>query len=271
MLDKSLSLHFLWDGGMAKSRNTRKNTTRAKPKFKPKARRPAAKKDQAPKKAIISKIKKARIKEKVMLDIPHYPQTEEFTSSAACAMMVLKYIDPEFKFKKDHEYSIWQEAVNGSVWHGSKYGLAYALAKRGAKVGIISNTKDEGYERKLAVYENVNLDTLNASFSEIKQKSEALGNEEENGSVSLQTVKKALSSNYIPIVLIDANVINPYLESSPHWIVVKGYEKDAFYINDPYSDSTVTLDANSFKSAVGFDENSHLIAVDVRPGKPKKN
>ena len=72
--------------------------------------------------------------------------------------------------KGREEYSIWQEAVNGSVWHGSKYGLAYSLAKRGAKVKIMSNTKDEGYDKKLAVYENVNLDTLTASYNETKQK-----------------------------------------------------------------------------------------------------
>ncbi len=229
--------------------------------------KPNASKSIVRKPQIINKIKKAKIKDKVMLDVPHYPQTEEFTSSAACAMMVLKYIDPDFKFKKEHEYSIWQEAVNGSVWHGSKYGLAYALAKRGAKVGIISNTTDEGYERKLAVYENVNLDTLNSSYNEIKGKSEAMNNEEERGIVSLQTIKKSLSAGHVPVVLIDANVINPYLESSPHWVVVKGYEKDAFYINDPYSDSTVTLDADAFKSALGFDNNYHLIAVDARPEK----
>ena len=115
---------------------------------------------------------KAKLKDKVLFEIEHYPQTEEFTSSAACAMMVLKHLNSDFKMKKEEEYSIWQEAVNGSVWHGSKYGLAYSIAKRGGKVKILSNTKDEGYDRKLAVYENVNLDTLTAAWNEIKKKSE---------------------------------------------------------------------------------------------------
>ena len=51
-------------------------------------------------------------------------------------MMVLKFNNPAFRLKKEQEYDIWQEAVNGSVWHGSKYGLAYALGKRGADVKI---------------------------------------------------------------------------------------------------------------------------------------
>jgi hypothetical protein len=67
-------------------------------------------------------------------------------------MMVLKYLNKNLKMKKELEFQIWQEAVNGSVWHGSRYGIAYALAKRGAKTQIISNAKDEGYEKKLAVY-----------------------------------------------------------------------------------------------------------------------
>ncbi len=222
------------------------------------------KKNTKHKNIITTKIKKAKIKDKVMFDVPHYPQTEEFTSSAACASMVLKFVSPTFKLKKENEYSIWQEAVNGSVWHGSKYGLAYALCKRGARVGIISNTKDEGYDKKIAVDENVNLDTLSASFNEIREKAVNSGVEEEHGTISIQHIKKALSSNFIPIVLIDASVINPYLDSSPHWVVVKGYDKDAFYINDPYSDSMITIDTNAFKSALGYDSNFHMVVADAK-------
>ncbi len=242
---------------MAKTRTkARKSKT-----TKSRAPRRGASRRSAPKHSVVSKIKKARLKDKVLLDVPHYPQTEDFTSSAACAMMVLKFINPGFKFKRESEYEIWQEAVNGSVWYGSKYGLAYALAKRGANVGIVSNTKNEGYERKMAVYENVNLDTLTASFNEIKQKSETAGVEEDHGVVSLVAIKKALSSGHIPIVLIDARVVNSYLDSMPHWVVVKGYDKDTFYINDPYSDSTITLDTNAFRSALGFEDNYHMVAV----------
>ncbi|MCL4365075.1 MAG: peptidase C39 family protein [Candidatus Marsarchaeota archaeon] len=212
-------------------------------------------------------VSKSKIKDKVLFELEHYPQTEEFTSSAACAMMVLKHLNPNFKMKKEEEYSIWQEAVNGSVWHGSKYGLAYSIAKRGsgAKVSILSNTKDEGYDRKLAVYENVNLDTLTASYNEIKTKSESMSVYEEHSvNISLNSIKKALSSNQIPIVLIDANALNPYLESSPHWVVVKGYDKDAFYINDPYSDSTITLDHDAFRQSLGYDSNFHMVLTDTR-------
>jgi hypothetical protein len=224
----------------------------------------------ASKHSIIAKIRQAKIKDNVLIDMPSYAQTEDFTSSAACAMMALKYIDPEFKFKREHEYSIWQEAVNGSVWYGSKYGLAMALTKRGANVGIVSNTKDEGYEKKMAVYENVNLDTLVVSFNEIRKKAQDAGIEEEHAPVTLNTIKKTLSSGHVPIVLIDARIINSYLDSMPHWVVVKGYDKDTFYIADPYSDSTITLGTDAFKSALGFDSNYHMIAVCVHDaGKSK--
>jgi hypothetical protein len=250
-----------------------KAKTKAKAKSRPVGKRSASRRPKANAKAalhsVLMKMKKVKMKDSVLVDMPSYAQTEDFTSSAACAMMVLKYVNPGFKFKREQEYSIWQEAVNGSVWYGSKYGLAYALAKRGAKVGIVSNTKDEGYEKKMAVYENVNLDTLVASFNEIKQKSESAGVEEEHGVVTLSTIKKALSSNQIPIVLIDARIINSYLDSMPHWVVVKGYDKDTFYVVDPYSDSTITLGTDAFKSALGFDNNYHMITVSASPAAKK--
>lgn len=258
---------------MAKTRTKSRKSKATRKRARASSRRPARKRSvsarSAPRHSVVGKIRKARLKDRVLLDIPHYPQTEDFTSSAACAMMVLKYINPGFKFKREHEYEIWQEAVNGSVWYGSKYGLAYALSKRGANVGIVSNTKNEGYERKMAVYENVNLDTLTASFNEIKAKSESAGVEEDHGVVSLVAIKKALSSGHVPIVLIDARVVNSYLDSMPHWVVVKGYDKDTFYINDPYSDSTITLDTNAFKSALGFEQNYHMVAVHSKSAKKR--
>ena len=267
-MNKSPPLHIKGDY-MVKISNSKKNTKSKK--IKNAKERSIAKKKEAKAKtskyrrgSIIEKIKKAKIKDSVMFELPHYPQTEEFTSSAASAMMVLKYINPDFKLRREHEYDIWQEAVNGSVWHGSRYGLAYALAKRGAKVGIISNMKDEGYERKLAVYENINLDTLAASFNEIREKARSMDIDEELAPVSLNMIKKALSAKQIPIVLIDGKIINPYLESSPHWVVVKGYDKDGFYINDPYSDSTITIDPDVFKQAIGYDNNHTMIVVDTK-------
>lgn len=260
-MNKSPSLHSN-SKGIIMAKKTKKSQGSAKGKASSAGK--SKKVASMPKSNLISKIKSTKIKDSVMFDVPHYPQTEEFTSSAACAMMVLKFINPDFKLKRESEFDIWQEAVNGSVWHGSRYGLAYSLAKRGAKAGIITNAKDEGYERKLAVYENVNLDTLSASFNEIKTKSQAANVIEEMGTVNLQSIKKSLSAKNIPIVLIDAKVINPYLESSPHWVVVKGYDKDTFYINDPYSDSTITIDQDAFKAALGFDSDNHMILIDAK-------
>jgi hypothetical protein len=208
---------------------------------------------------------KPKLKKYKMFEIPTYAQSEEFTSSAACAMMVLKYLQGNFKPKKETEFDIWQEAVNGSVWHGSKYGLAYALAKRGLKPEIISsNMKDEGYEKKLAVYEGINLDTLKSSFSEIKAKVKNMGIKESYGIVTANMIKKQINAGYIPIILVDASTLNPYMESSPHWVVIKGYDNDTFYLNDPYSDSTLTMESDLFKSVLRFDNEYHMIAIKAK-------
>jgi len=205
-----------------------------------------------------------KFRDSKVLDIPTYAQTYEFTSSAACAMMVLRYLNKNFKPKKELEFEIWQEANNGSIWHGSRYGIAYALAKRGASPMIISNVKDEGYEKKIAVYEGVNLDTLTASFNEIRKKAQDMRIKEQYGIATINTIKKQLNSGRIPIVLVNANALNPYMEASPHWVVVKGYDKDTFYVNDPYSDSTLAMEPDMFKAALGYDSDHHMISVSVR-------
>lgn len=203
-----------------------------------------------------------------LYDIPHYPQSEEFTSAGACAMMVLKYVNRGFKPKKDEdeEHVIWQEAVSGSVWHGSRHGLAYALAKRGVKPQIVSNVKDEGYEKKLAVFEGINIDTLHASFEEIKKKAKDLNIRESYGIASINSIKKHIDKGMIPIVVVDANALNPKqnIEPSPQWVVVKGYDKDLFYINDPYTDSTVSMEPEQFKEVLGFENEYNVILVPSR-------
>ncbi len=218
--------------------------------------------------AKISSTKKLKTRKSKIFDIPNYAQSEEFTSSAACAMMVLKYTNKNFKMKKEEEFSIWQEAVSGSIWHGSKYGLAYALAKRGAKLNILSNNqKDEGYERKLAVYEGINLDTLKSSYDEVKEKVKSLKIKESHGAVTISNIKKSINGGNLPIVLVNANLINPYLEASPHWVVIKGYDEDTFYINDPYSDSTIAMEPDTFKQAIGYENEYHMISVNARRSK----
>ncbi|MGC9190405.1 MAG: peptidase C39 family protein [Candidatus Micrarchaeia archaeon] len=217
-------------------------------------------------KTVSKKSHPTKLRESKILEIENYPQSEEFTSAAACALMALKYINKDMHIKKEAEYEIWEDANYGSVWHGSRYGLAYALAKRGARPLIFTNAKDEGYEKKLAVYEGINLETLSSAFNEAKKRAQNMKIKETRTTVTINSIKKMLNSNKIPIVLVDANKLSPqdHPEPSPHWVVVKGYDKDTIYINDPYSNETISMEPQVFKEVLGFENECHMIAVNTR-------
>ncbi len=215
---------------------------------------------------------KPRPKKAKIYDIPNYAQSEEFTSSAACVMMVLKHINKNFRMKKEVEFEIWNDAIGGSVWHGSKYGIAYALAKRGARPKIVSNNqKDEGYERKIAVNEGTNLDTLRASYNEIKEKINNYKVREDHRIVTVNSIRKELDEGRIPIVLVNANAMDSYMDAAPQWVVVKGYDEDTFYINDPFSDNTIAMEPQVFRNVLGYEEESQMISVSARKSTSIKN
>ncbi len=203
------------------------------------------------------------IKKTKMYEIALYGQSEEFTSSAASVMMVLRYLNQNYKISKDDEFIIWNETVYGSVWHGSRYGIAYALAKRGAKPTIIiTNIKDLGYERKIAVYEGINLDALESAFNEIKEKIKQYNVEERKGNVTINTIKKYMSDSYIPIVLVNSSTLNSSQSTpSPQWVVIKGYDEDTFYINDSYSDSILAMEPSTLADSLGYEGENYMVLV----------
>ena len=220
------------------------------------------------------KVVKKAVRKNKQYDIPIYGQSEEFTSSAACVMMIMKYLDRDYKFTKDDEYEIWNETVYGSVLNGSRYGIAYALAKRGIQPIIMStNVKDLGYERKIAVYEGINLNAMQSAFDEVKEKMKAYDIKEIKRSVTVNTIKKYMSENMIPIVLVNSSVLNmaTYTDSFPQWVVVKGYDEDTFYVNDSYSDSVLAMEPETFVKALGYENEYYMILVKASRAKPKKN
>ncbi|ASI13579.1 peptidase C39-like superfamily protein [Candidatus Mancarchaeum acidiphilum] len=215
------------------------------------------------------------VKKSKLFEIPIYSQSEDFTSSAASVMMVLKYLNKDYKMLKEDEFSIWNETVYGSVWHGSRYGIAYALAKRGAKPYIVSsNIKDLGYERKIAVYEGINLDALQSAFDEIKTKIKDYEVKEVKGNVTINTIKRYMSDNQIPIVLVNANVLNSTVSpnGSPQWVVIKGYDEDTFYINDSYSGITLIMEPEMLTKSLGYEGEYYMILVKAKKisSKPTK-
>ncbi|BCS91353.1 MAG: hypothetical protein ARM1_0810 [Candidatus Micrarchaeota archaeon] len=206
----------------------------------------------------------------VHFNIPIVGQSEEFTSAGACGLMLLayrerKYLKQDESKLKSLEYSIWQDAMKGSVIHGSRYGLAYALAKRGFNVKIITNIRNEGYERAIAVNNGINLLTLEAAFKEIKELALKSNIEEKIvKNITAETIKNIMREKMIPIVLVDLSKLHEDLEGmdpTPHWVIVKEFFENDFVINDPYLYNSLTLSKSMLNSILGINNDKAVIAV----------
>jgi len=175
---------------------------------------------------------KDRPVDEVVLDIPFHRQRHDFTCGSACLMMTMKYFDPLLEMSEDLEIDIWREANLVEDLSTCGRGLAYSAAKRGYGAKILASVDDIPFKDKiLSVSPNADPKVLEFFFRDMKRRALALNVPEINKRITFEDMAFAIRRNSVPILLVNAKFLHD--EDIPHWIVVRGWNRQGVFINDP--------------------------------------
>jgi hypothetical protein len=208
-----------------------------------------------------------KVDARVRLEVPFYRQRFDFTCGPASLMMAMKYFDNRVGLSRSLEMDIWREANMVEVYGTSRYGLAFSAATRGFGVRIVSNLRSFGFVEKLHPrVEGVNKSMLRFFFRERRKRCIELGAGEVKGKTTPTTLMTELSSLHVPILLTDGRRLIG--EDVPHWVVVTGYDRRSFYINNPLSDSAGdAIKVDRMEKVVGYKGDQCLVSVYGKEGR----
>lgn len=195
-------------------------------------------------------------------DVPYLHQTTDFTCGPASLMMAIAAqnrsqptqtgpdtADPDTadpgattpnRIDPDEELRIWREATTIFMTSGhggcGPHGLALAAHKRGHAVRIVVSEPGPLFldtvrdAKKKAVMERVQ----NAFEQDLAE----AGLEVEIGTVTPDSLERALRSGWIPLILISTYLFNR--EKTPHWVVVTGVDDKVVLVHDPDMDEDLS-------------------------------
>jgi len=201
-------------------------------------------------------------KSPILLDVPFYKQTQDFTCGPASLMMAMAYFDYNIPLEKDLEIDIWREAHPGEVYGTVRYGLVLAALKREFGATIISNTKDIEFREYLKVhYKDLNNERLDFFFKDMRARCKKAGVVERLADVTVEDIYEALSAGLVPIVLMNAQIFTN--EDVAHWVVVSGLDLEEGHItvNNPSGDAPETLTLERFHEGFGYRDNEVMVAI----------
>ncbi len=168
-------------------------------------------------------------------------------------MMAMKFFQPSLHLNRKVEFDIWREANLVESYGTSKEGLALAAAKRGFNVHTIGRALPHSFvdaiDNKIP---NIDYKMLELLYNDTKAKLLAMRVKNVNHEVRLSNFKTALRKSHIPILLTSTSWFGER-EDLPHWVVLTGFEKDRWYLNNPLANSPNTrLDDRTLQNNLGY-------------------
>jgi hypothetical protein len=95
----------------------------------------------------------------------------------------------------------------------------------------------------------------------MKRRALALDVPEINKRVTFKDVTFAIRRNSVPILLVNAKFLHD--EDTPHWIIVKGWNREGVFINDPIwiTPRATPIPLSTFIKMIGYGSGQILIVI----------
>jgi ribosomal protein S18 acetylase RimI-like enzyme/predicted double-glycine peptidase len=170
----------------------------------------------------------------VLLEVPFYAQTLDFTCGPACLMMAMRYLGSDVKMTRTLEAELWREATTIFMMSGhggcSAEGLAVAALRRGYEATIYSSDKTIPFIDTVRTKNKKEIITL--SHEQFVEEIETLGGKSHVGNFTDADVMDIIRAGKLALVLVSSYHL--YDKKVPHWVVVSGFDDEHLYLHDPW-------------------------------------
>lgn len=170
----------------------------------------------------------------LLLDVPYYAQSLEFTCGPACLMMAMKYLDPEMTLGRALELLLWKEAtliyMTSGLGGSDPFGLALAARRRGFRTTVM--TSDGRTPFLSSVRKPEKRTVIRLVHHELRRQALELGIPVQHSVFPVDEMVTALRRHLVPIVLISTYRLHG--TRAPHWVTVTGLDDAHIYFHDPY-------------------------------------
>ncbi|WP_119461706.1 peptidase C39 family protein [Rhodospirillaceae bacterium SYSU D60014] len=172
----------------------------------------------------------------ILLPVPHYAQTLDFTCGPSALMMVMKALDPTVEMSRALEMQLWREATTifMGAGHGGSgaFGLAIAAHRRGFDAEVTVNHK--GVLLADRARSDVKREVMRLVQETDLREARERGIPVAYGRLGADDLERKAREGWLPIVLVSTFYIHG--DHVPHWVVVTGLDAEAVTLNDPWVD-----------------------------------
>ncbi len=206
----------------------------------------------------------------VELEVPYYPQSQDFTCGPACLMMAMKREDPALELTPTLELTLWKEATLIYMTSGlggcGPMGLAVAARRRGFEVEVARAGRGVPFLKSVRARSKREVITL--MYQALSREAAALGVRTEHFKFGHRALVQAMHRGVVPIVLMSTYRLHGI--RAPHWVVVTGYRDgkvsfhdpyEGFYVHDVRWARHVTVEAGEFERMSAYGKGADRSAV----------
>lgn len=174
-----------------------------------------------------------KVPDRVLLSVPYYAQSLDYTCGPASMMMAFKHFLPDLRLNFTLELLLWKEATSIYMSSGlggcDPLGLALAARRRGFLTRVILSKNQTPFFS--SVRKEFKRKVIRIVHEDFLAKTEALGVPVQYFDFPFEEIMAGIYRGWVPVVLISTYRLTG--EKAPHYVAITGFDSEYVYFNDP--------------------------------------